>query len=64
MAKLIEKMERETGLEPATSSLGILTPIEYKGHGAQGDACRSKQISNFYPSRPLLEGFWMVSRAT
>jgi hypothetical protein len=30
-------MERETGLEPATSSLGIFTSIEYKGYGAHGE---------------------------
>ena len=29
--QVIEKMERETGLEPATSSLGIRGLIDYKG---------------------------------
>jgi hypothetical protein len=31
-----EKMERETGLEPATSSLGISASIDYTGHGVHG----------------------------
>jgi hypothetical protein len=57
--QVIENMERETGLEPATSSLGIFTSIDFKEHGAYRDAYRSKQNSNpenhtYYP--PLLEG--------
>jgi len=39
-------MERETGFEPATSSLGIFTSIDFKEHGAYRDAYRSKQNNN------------------
>jgi hypothetical protein len=39
-------MGRETGLEPATSSLGIFTSIDFKEHGAYRDAYRPKQNSN------------------
>jgi hypothetical protein len=34
------------GLEPATSSLGIFTSIDFKEHGAYGDAYRSKENSS------------------
>jgi hypothetical protein len=46
----------ETGLEPATSSLGIFTSIDFKEHGAYRDAYRSKQNSNPATNCLLLEG--------
>jgi hypothetical protein len=36
--------------------------LNIKDNGAHSDACRSKQISNFYPTCLLLEGFWRVRR--
>ena len=35
--QVVEKMERETGLEPATSSLGKWALIENKEHSVYGD---------------------------
>jgi len=37
--------------------------LKIKNNGAHGDAYRSKEISNFYPIRPLLESFWRVRRS-
>ena len=56
-------MERETGLEPATSSLGIFTSIDFKEHGAYRDAYRPKQNTNpdNRPSKPPLIGELMES---
>jgi hypothetical protein len=61
--QLIEKMEREAGVEPATSSLGIFTSIDFKEHGAYRDAYRPKQNSNpdNRPSKPPLIGELMES---
>jgi hypothetical protein len=61
--QLIQNMQRETGLEPATSSLGIFTSIGNKEHGAYRDAYRSKQNSNpdNRPCKPPLIGGLMES---
>ena len=48
-AEVIEKMERETGLEPATSSLGISASIEFKGHGVHGGDTDPWSFSNLHP---------------
>jgi hypothetical protein len=48
---VIEKMERETGFEPATSSLGISASIAYKGHGVYGG---ESDLCSFSNLRPLL----------
>jgi hypothetical protein len=50
-SQVLEKMERETGLEPATSSLGISASIAYKGHGVYGGDTDLWSFSNL---RPLL----------
>jgi len=44
-------MERETGLEPATSSLGISTSIDFTGHGVHGG---DTDLWSFNNLRPLL----------
>jgi hypothetical protein len=44
-------MERETGLEPATSSLGISASIDYTGHGVHGG---DADLWSFSSLRPLL----------
>ena len=46
-SEVIENMERERGLEPPASSLGIWMAIENKDNGAQDDEYSPKQISNF-----------------
>src|ERR1017187_5458785 len=49
-------MERETGFEPATSSLGISASIAYKGHGVHGGDTDPWSFSNLpplLPQRPL-----------
>jgi hypothetical protein len=38
--------------------------LKIKNTGAHGDASRSKEISNFYPTYLLLEGFWRGKPAT
>jgi len=65
---VIEKMERETGVERATSRLGIWTAIENKDNGAHDDECTPKQISNFrnaFCSHMLngVEVEWRIDRA-
>ena len=47
-------MERETGLEPATSSLGISASIEYKGHGVHRGDTDPWSSSNLRPLLPTL----------
>src|ERR1035437_2452524 len=45
-------MERETGFEPATSSLGISASIAYKGHGVHSGDTDPWSFSNLPPLLP------------
>src|ERR1039457_5656232 len=50
--EVIEKMERETGFEPATSSLGISASIDYTGQGVHGGDTDPWSFSNLHPLVP------------
>jgi hypothetical protein len=54
-------LERETGLEPVTSSLGISASIAYKGHGVHSGDKDPWNFSNLrpLPSEHLLNGVEM-----
>jgi hypothetical protein len=57
-------MERETGVEPATSSLGISASIEYKGHGVHRgdtDPWSSATYGHSFVNSPLMEWKWRVT---
>jgi len=63
--QVTEKMEREMGLEPTTSSLGISVSIENKGQGVHCGECRSWSFSNLQPllhQQPLNGGLLEGSR--
>ena len=47
---MIEKMERETGLEPATSSLGKGASIEKKEHGVFVGFILAIEVIGFWSS--------------
>jgi hypothetical protein len=56
VSEVIEKMERETGFEPATSSLGISASIDFKGHGVHGgdtDPWSFSNLRRLLPKQPL-----------
>src|SRR5215469_12789296 len=49
-------MERETGIEPATSSLGIFTSIEYKGQRRPPACMQIQAKQQLLPHLPLIGG--------
>jgi hypothetical protein len=54
-SQVVEKMERETGIEPATSSLGIFKSIEYKGQ-RRSPGCMQIQANQQLLSQAALIG--------